>query len=204
MNNLNSSDKVILTDVDGVLLNWEYAFHTWMASKGYYRAAPKLLENDTIDYDMSGQYILFDHQPTMKQLVKQFNTSAAIGFLPPLRDAMHYVKQLHEKHGYVFHVITSMSTDRHACELRTQNLKKLFGDTVFERFVYLDTGADKDEALAEYKDSGYMWVEDKYENALAGQKAGLNSLLIEHGHNMHVTDVPLVLDWSEIYNEYTY
>ena len=23
-------DRVILTDVDGVLLDWEFAFHTWM------------------------------------------------------------------------------------------------------------------------------------------------------------------------------
>ena len=23
-------DRIILTDVDGVLLDWEFAFHTWM------------------------------------------------------------------------------------------------------------------------------------------------------------------------------
>ena len=28
-------DKVILTDCDGVLLNWQYAFDCWMEEKGY-------------------------------------------------------------------------------------------------------------------------------------------------------------------------
>ena len=28
------ADRVILTDVDGVLLNWEFAFHTWMEEHG--------------------------------------------------------------------------------------------------------------------------------------------------------------------------
>jgi FMN phosphatase YigB (HAD superfamily) len=28
-------DKLILTDVDGVLLNWEYAFNIWMKRHGY-------------------------------------------------------------------------------------------------------------------------------------------------------------------------
>jgi FMN phosphatase YigB (HAD superfamily) len=27
-------DKLILTDVDGVLLNWEYAFNIWMQRHG--------------------------------------------------------------------------------------------------------------------------------------------------------------------------
>jgi len=29
------SNKVILTDVDGVLLDWEYSFNAWMNKHGY-------------------------------------------------------------------------------------------------------------------------------------------------------------------------
>lgn len=186
-------DNLILTDADGVLLNWEYAFHTWMASRGFIRR-----ETETIEYDMNLQYAM--SKPDMKKMVRVFNESAAIGFLPPLRDAIHYVRKLHEECGYVFHVITSLSTDSHACELRTQNLKKLFGDTVFERFIYLDTGADKDEVLSEYKNSGLLWVEDKVENAVVGANLGLNSILMEHGHNMNYQLLPRAKNWKEIYN----
>ena len=44
-----------------------------------------------------------------KNMVREFNDSAAIAFLPPLRDAVYYMKRLNMFHGYKFHVITSLS-----------------------------------------------------------------------------------------------
>ena len=55
--------------------------------------------------------------------------------------------------------------------------------TVFEKYVYLDTGADKDEELEAYRDTGCLWVEDKVENAIAGAKVGLESVVMSHGYN---------------------
>ena len=182
-------EKVILTDVDGVLLNWGYAFNIWMEQHGHKKVQDVYTVHKAYGIDRDAS----------KRLVRQFNESAAIGFLPPLRDAIHYVRKLHEEYGYVFHAITSLSLDPHAGELRTQNLKKLFGETAFEKYVYLDTGADKDEALAEYKDTGYLWVEDKVENALVGDKAGLDSVIMEHGYNMHRNELPLMKGWKDIY-----
>ena len=147
--------KVILTDADGVLLNWEYAFSCWMQQHGHTE-----VENANWIYDIGERFGL-DSNNMGHRLVKQFNESAAIGFLPALRDAMYYVKRLHEEHGYVFRCITSLSTDKNAYELRKMNLEKLFGKTAFEELVCLGTGADKDEALAPYKDSGLYWIEDK-------------------------------------------
>ena len=115
---------------------------------------------------------------------------------------MFYVKRLHEEHGYVFHCVTSLSTDINAQRLREMNLSKLFGSTAFERVTCLETGADKNEALAEYAQSGCWWVEDKPENAEVGLDLGLRSILVEHGHNMnHVNEqIPVVKNWREIYN----
>jgi uncharacterized HAD superfamily protein len=186
---------VILTDVDGVLLNWEYAFDTWMQTHGHSK-----VEGGQFKYNIGKRYNISDDQG--KQLIKYFNESAAIGFLPPLRDAMHYVKKLHEEHGFVFHAITSLSLDKNAIHLREMNLKKLFGETVFEKIVCLDTGADKNDALMPYKDSGLWWVEDKIDNCLVGTNLGLNSLLMEHGHNMDFNhkEIPRVKNWREVYD----
>jgi len=149
-------------------------------------------------YDIGEQYNIT--KPQAKQLIKTFNESASIGFLPPLRDAMYYVKRLHEEHGYVFHCITSLSTDINAQRLREMNLKKLFGETAFERIVCLDTGADKNYALEEYAGSGCWWVEDKPENADVGHDMGLKSILMEHGHNMnHNCAYPVVKNWKDAY-----
>jgi len=199
----DKNEKVILTDVDGVLLNWEWAFKGWLAEHYRFRYGKELVQVDSDSYDMGVRYGITDEQ--CKEYVTMFNKSAAIGFLPPQRDAMYYVDLLHRKHGYTFQVITSLSKNEHACNLRTENLKKMFGETTFRGFTYLDTAADKDEALAEYKDSGLPWVEDKLENAIAGAYAGLNCYLIEHGHNMHYdgSDIMMVKNWQEIYEHLT-
>jgi FMN phosphatase YigB (HAD superfamily) len=184
---------MILTDCDGVLLNWEYAFNVWMERKGY-----TLVENHQYLYNIGERYGI--NKQRGKDLIRDFNESAMIGFLPPLRDSIEYVQKLHREHGYVFHVISSLSLDPSACQLRTQNLQKLFGETVFDGFTYLDTGADKDDALAKYKDKEYYWIEDKVENAEIGLNVGLKSILIEHGFNMDCKNIPRVKNWRELYD----
>jgi len=187
--------KIILTDVDGVLLDWEFAFDIYLQQHGFCK-----VEGGNLKYDIGKRYGIDREQG--RRLIKIFNESAHIGFLPPLRDAMYYVKRLHEEHGCVFHAITSLSHDENACELRRMNLRKLFGKTAFDRFVFLDTGADKDAVLEDYRDSGLWWIEDKIDNCRAGQSVGLRPLLMEHGHNMQFEDpeIPRVRNWREIYD----
>jgi len=186
--------KIIVTDVDGVLLNWEDAFQIWMEHQGYQR-----VKGHQFIYNAAKQFDLTKGEG--RKWVKLFNESAAIGFLPPLRDAQEIVSLLNKNYGYRFVVCTSLSKDKNAQELRTRNLKKLFGD-VFEEIVYLDTGADKDEALYKLakKYRGCLWVEDKVENAYAGDKVQFESIVMEHGYNMN-DDHPFFVakDWEDIY-----
>jgi 5'(3')-deoxyribonucleotidase len=129
-----------------------------------------------------------------------FNESAWIRKLPPLRDAIHYVKKLHAEHGYIFHCITSLSNDDYSQHLRTKNLREMFGDSVFEKYIYLDTGADKDSVLVNYADTGCWWIEDKPQNADCGIGFGLNSILVDHDHNRDYTGrAARVKNWKEIY-----
>jgi len=187
-------DKIILSDVDGVLLGWEYAFDIYLNQHGFNK-----VEGGEYKYDIGKKYGI-DYEQGQK-LIKLFNESAAIGFLPALRDSMYYVKKLNEKHGYKFHVITSLSKNKNAQDLRKMNLRKLFGKQTFEKFIFLDTGADKDDALEKYRDSGCWWIEDKTLNAETGLAVGLNSILMEHGHNLDYNHpkIPKVKNWQEIY-----
>lgn len=188
-------NSIILTDIDGAVLDWEYAFDVWMLQHGFNKQ-----EGAQFKYDMGTRYGIEKDQA--KKLIRIFNESASIGFLPPLRDAMYYIKRLHEEHGYVFHAITSLSKDENAQELRRMNLRKLFGKTAFEKFVFLDTGADKDAALEPYRNTGYYWIEDKKINCEVGYDLGLKSILMEHGHNLDFTNtnIPRVKNWREIYD----
>lgn len=192
---------IILTDVDGVLLSWVHSFEWWMKQKGYKKQATS--------YCVAEQYDLKAEKA--KILVEHFNESAAIGFLPPIGDAIKYVKLLHEERGYVFHCITSLGLEPYAVRLREENLKRVFGPTVFERIHCIGCGEDKTEALKRYQDSGLPWIEDKPENAIVGSNLGLNAFLMNRPYN-HAFDLDLeaidnsyvrrVDNWKELYEQY--
>ena len=184
-------DKVILVDCDGVLLDWEFQFDLWMAKHGYEICVPG-------EYKMSLKYGIPDKE--MTRLIRMFNESAAIRKLPPLRDAIKYVKKLHADHGYIFYCISSLSDDEYAQRLRTKNLIETFGPTVFHKYIYLDTGADKNVALEKFKNTGCYWIEDKPENADVGASMGLKSILMRHDHNVGYNGTAIkVNNWKDIY-----
>ena len=187
--------KYILTDIDGVVLDWEEGFSVWAEHHGHEK-----VEGYQFKYSIGDRYGLTHQQGN--QMVKTFNESAAIGFLPPLRDAQFFIKKLHEQHRYKFIALTSLSLDPYAHALRERNLKKLMGDA-FAKVICLDTGADKDEALERlakrYK--GCYWIEDKPVNLHAGVKVGFKGILMEHGHNMNVkVDGMIAKNWEDVYN----
>lgn len=186
-------NTTILTDIDGVVLDWEEAFLTWMDFNGHDASVQQKKY-----YSIAKAFDLTEDKA--KQLVRQFNASASIGFLPPLRDAQYYIKLLHEKYRYNFVAVTSLSLDPFAQQLRERNLKKLFGNA-FAKCICLDTGADKDEMLADLSKrfSGCYWIEDKPENADVGFKVGFESLLMEHGFNMdYKGPAQVVKNWEDI------
>ena len=185
------NENIILVDCDGVLCDWEYAFTQWMHTQD-------ILTKNPNEYDVA---IKFDiDKGVAKRLVKQFNESANIAFLPPLRDAVHYMKKLNTMHGYRFHCITSLSDNKYAQRLRYQNLDFLFCREIWDEVICLPCGADKDEALEPYRDSGCYWIEDKPENAEVGAALGLRSILVGHGHNANYNgDIPRYSKWKDIY-----
>lgn len=186
--------KKILADCDGVLLDWETSFHQWMRDKGYSKTSPG---------DVHGSYAMEEAYEMSRRecgdLITHYNASAWMCCLPVFRDARSGVAMLTDA-GYTFDVITSMSLDPYAKKLRQSNLDMHFGVDPWDKLTCLDTGADKDAALAEYKDSGLWWIEDKPENCDAGLRAGLRPILIDHPHNQWYNnpDVIRVANWKEL------
>lgn len=182
--------NIILTDCDGVLLDWESSFHKWMRTCGHDQVNHGYYEIEQM-YDMTRE--------RGKQYIKEFNNSSWMGFLPAFRDARSGVAALQDM-GYKFVCITSLSLDPYTKELRWLNLRNIFGNDAFEDLVCLDTGGDKDQALNEYRDSGLWWIEDKASNASLGADFGLKSILINHAHNQYHEDARLhrVDTWKDL------
>jgi len=193
-------ESIILTDCDGVLVNWNLKFSDWMIKKGYavidetaYQVGKRFGKNR---YGLSNEL--------SNELISYFNESAVIESLPPMRDAIKYVRKLHEEFGYVFKVITSLSDDLDSARLRKRNLDVLFGEGVFDEIVCLPCGADKDGALEKYRGTDLYWIEDKPENADLGVSLGLDSILLEHSYNMSYNGFATkAKTWKDIYKYVT-
>ena len=104
------SNRIILTDVDGVLLEWENHFTKWMISRGY-----KLKDNFVSEYNMQKRFE--DHNLNIKTEIREFNKSAWMGTQPPMPESQTWVKLLHAE-GWTFIPISSQTSDIPAQELR--------------------------------------------------------------------------------------
>ncbi len=199
-----TSNRIILTDVDGVLLEWEHHFTKWMLQRTLFdergsRYYPySLLPDKQNTYEMAERFGL-----TIKEIrkeIREFNRSAWMGTQRPMPDSQTWVKLLYAE-GWTFIPITSQTSDKPAQELRKKRLGELFGDHVFSNYHILGTGADKDSALAEFHNTGLYWVEDKPKNALAGLRYGLKVLLYDHPYNQDFNhpEITRVNNWEHIH-----
>jgi beta-phosphoglucomutase-like phosphatase (HAD superfamily) len=185
--------KKIITDSDGVLLNWNDAFTAHMYKKGYSMAAGyeheyKPGKRFGLSYDVE------------MEIVKDFNESFQIGELEPIPGAVEFIQKLNQLHGFRFTVVTSVGDHPATHEYRMLNLKNHFGD-VFDELKCLPLESYKLDELSRWKNSGLFWIEDSARQAIAGTEAGLNTLLISTPSNI---DQPAVgfqraRDWEHIY-----
>ena len=175
-----TSNRIILTDVDGVLLEWEQHFSDWMLQRSYYNDKGKkiypytLLDGKENTYEMAERFGLTI--PQIRKEIREFNKSAWMATQSPMPDSQTWVKLLHAE-GWTLIPITSQTSDIPAQEVRKKRLTELFGD-IFYNYHILDTGQDKDSVLAEFHNTGLYFVEDKPKNALAGLNFGLKPILI--------------------------
>jgi len=199
-----SNNRIILTDVDGVLLEWEHHFTKWMLQKTLFddrgaRYHPHRLLPDKQDtYWMEERFGLTKNEIRIQ--IREFNRSAWMGTQRPMLGSQTWVKLLAAE-GWTFIPITSQTSDKPAQELRKRRLGELFGEHVFTNYHILGTGADKDSALAEFHNTGLYWVEDKPANAVAGLKYGLKPILIDHPYNKDLNhdQIIRVSNWKDIH-----
>lgn len=187
--------KIIITDIDGVVFDWETMFHTWMAEKGH----------TPVDgyQSMYGIHNIYD-VPNAFDMVTRFNESAAIGFLDSYGDS-NTVLHKFRRNGYVFIGVTAMGTEHYAQRLRVQNIQRHFPD-MFSDVHFVDLKESKREILTELAKEypGVPWVEDNVKNFELGIELGFNSFLMNHGYNQNIDAEAAggkrVNNWQEIYD----
>lgn len=187
------ADKILLTDVDGVLLDWEVKFEKFVLALGY-----NFKPNHEFMYSISDQIGVSKEQGT--ELIAKFNRSSDFESIPPYRDSVEGIARL-KAEGWRFVAITTAGLSPWTYGLRRDNLDHVFGKDTIDELYILELHGDKGEVLKNYQDSGFYWVEDKPSNAELGYKYGLKPLLMDNLHNRaYVGKVPRIHSWEEIYN----
>jgi len=192
------TEKIILTDADGCLFNWNAAFNQFMHENGF-TADPEEVDN----YSVQTRYGI--NSKVKMDMVKEFNHSDRIASLEPYADAQEYVARLNDE-GYKFIVITSLSEKPSAYDYRTENLRDCFGDAIIGLHC-LRIGVHKGRKLVQWENTGHFWIEDHVENAAAGARLGLRSIVIDHPYNvdydhhdhLHYARTSKETPWADIY-----
>lgn len=189
------TNKYILTDCDGVLLDWRSAFMTWMTDQGY----------DIINPNYPANFLHEGYGITHREiskLVNLFCNSSRIGFLEPLEHSVENILAIYKETGYKFVVITALGDDICTQRLRMDNLIRIYGNDIFQEFIF--TSHDKSEPLDRFKDNALFFVEDKFSNATLSLTFGIQSFIIKQPWNRHrinqisKSQIIEVDDWRDI------
>lgn len=214
------SEKIILTDCDGVILDFESAIKGYLSMFGY--------PSDVVDeslYDMGNRYGLYDSGMTREEVKQLFNSFSNDDFemssMSSYLDAEEYLPKLNREMGYSFWAITAIGTSFDTQTGRCINLRQLFGDlfvkdpsntnissmengrVTFVEPSFTTTPTDKRSVLEKFanKYPGAIWVEDAAHNADIGHELGFRTFLIKHDYNNSYNGpCTVVNNWKEIHN----
>ena len=186
-------DKIILTDIDGVVFDWHTAFVRWMELQGY--SSTGIIHHDA---EIHNEFGISLQEANVKR--EEFNASMACSVLEPMRQSQEYIKKLHEE-GFHFIAITSLSDKPIAQYYRYLNLEDYFDTDVFVDVRCLPAGAPKLDAMMDFENSELIYIDDRISNLEDALKVGLNPVLMKHAYNIHYQNkkVHQVANWADIY-----
>ena len=187
-------EKLILTDVDGVLLNWRDAMNAHIRTCYDYHVqevpddlwSEPFIWNDDIYAAGLGDNATLD----------AFNSGPMFSAMHPHADAIEVLPRLH-RNGWRIVGITSAGGDAMTAYRRRANLDAVFGP-IFESVICLPPHTDKTPYLRTFPRG--VWVEDTPKNALAGLECGHVPFLMTGREVPEVPDprIRRVDTWREI------
>jgi len=182
-------NKIILVDVDSVLLLWRDGFKLYMKHLGHEWLD---IEND---YNMSNHFDLSENE--VHNHIIQFNNGHwEFGVLQPVEGAVDGMKALAEM-GYKFVAISSCSIHPQSKALRQANLYNIFGD-VFNFVHCVAINESKETHLADYEPT--FWIEDNFKNCVDGLKYRHKCILLNQkwNENDHNDKIVRCYTWLEV------
>lgn len=184
------TNKIILTDCDGVILDWMDRFIAYMLGEGY-----SIYQDEHNQYELGALFDISEEEASDR--IAAFNDGdwrfGTLQAFDGAEEAMSVLSTL----GYSFVAITSCSEKSRVTALRKANLYNVFGD-VFKEVHCIGVNQNKTPILKKYEPT--FWIEDRLRHALEGIDAGHKSILIDRRWNQKDDDqqVKRLYSWAEI------
>lgn len=166
--------KTILTDVDGVILDWTQSFEDWIQNE----KMPLEIFEDSLHDCTSIEEWLGVSREDATILIREFSKTDHFKSLPAFPDALVIIPAL-KKLGHNFIAITACDDTDESKSKREINLETVFPG-VFEDVIF--SGIDSKDGKRPYlKDwSDCYWVEDTHEHAVVGHDLGHTTFFVEN------------------------
>ena len=173
MNYINNDKKpILLTDLDGVSIDWLKGFVNYMEHELGHKAEhlkPKHFSMIDIFPEIEKPYL---H-------IKDYQHTDHYREVESYKGSYEAYKTLKEM-GVSVIAVTSCGEEKKIQENRLYNLEKNFPD-IFDDIHLLDLGADKTQVLSKYDNSRF--IDDQLGNVLSGVKTGHKSYLWDMSYN---------------------
>tara|TARA_Y100001934_G_scaffold249578_1_gene311148 strand:+ start:1343 stop:1957 length:615 start_codon:yes stop_codon:yes gene_type:complete len=188
-----NKDKIILTDVDGVLLDFSAGFHEYMLQSDFeYNYTEKQ------DWKIYEQFSWT--QDEKRQIMTDYAHSTLFSNIPAMECALDVLKGLKDD-GWRFIAITSCMTGSEAqCyettfKNRMDNLQAHFGN-IFEDMHLATWDGGKGEFLSKYDPT--WWVDDHIGHAHTGHEMGHKSVIMNssmYSDEQNKAKLPVAQSW---------
>lgn len=189
----------ILTDCDGVLLDWAGGFTQWLFS----RLGPPWQVSSVPPYPMhafrpadwirDAYGLSYADAPP---LFSQFRVSPHFANLMPYRDACEWLPRIAEDYAARFVIISSAGTEPEVEAHRKTNLQACFGD-VFAPFTLLPPMENKRTALSRHAPT--LWLDDHLPHVLDGHAVGHIAFHFDRFGELHPDAPRRVSSWAEVH-----
>lgn len=166
------TDKILLTDLDDTVLEWNSAFLPFLEDLGYVR------------YDRVTDSFLYEHMydlssQEINKLIEDFQHSCFFENLSPSNNAQEILPKFKEM-GYKIVGISAAANTAISLKNRWLNISVHFPNT-FDEIYHTSGSENKRPYLGRFKKA--VWVEDNHFCAIEGVNQGHDTYLITKPHN---------------------
>lgn len=191
--------KTILTDCDGVLLNWLSGLPGFLEDAGHDTSHLKSLL-DGNQFVPFFDLFMVDNEQDALEMMDRYHQSEHLTRLPEMEPgSSEAIRRLGQDYEII--VVTSFSDNKIAQRNREENLRLRYGDAITD-LVCLPFSADKTEALKSIakRCDAKIWLDDQIKHVHHGTNAGIDSYQFTFGMSCgrNTGEVAEIDSWTKV------